>query len=395
MAINNIYYWLTPIAILLIIIEFFVAKIQGKKYHTFQDSTASFGTALLNQMTNLGVAVLVYWSFGKLWNYRFLTMEDNFTNFLILLLLVDFLFYWFHRWGHTINILWAAHMPHHSSEEMNLLVGLRASITQRLFSFTLFWPLVLLGFKPETIYMATGVQLFLGYWHHTRVIGKMPYFEYIFNAPSYHRVHHGINKKYLDKNFGEIFIIWDKMFGTCQAEDPNEPVIYGVFNHPKSWNPLDINFVFYKVLWKDCLAATSWWDKVRIWFMPLGWRPKNLPKRPPLPNITKDNFSKFTSPMPDVYRPYLIMKSVLGLIIMYFAINQNSSFDVWEKWLTFFILLHMTINWGGMMKNSKWVFKSEAIHMLSMLGFAFFCKRDFTELNKISSLLLQEFLRLI
>jgi alkylglycerol monooxygenase len=366
---NNIYFWLTPIIVLLLIMELIASYIMKKKVHTFQDSMSSFGTALLNQMMNLVVASLVFVTYGYMWeHWRFFTIQDSTLSFVILLVCIDFLFYWFHRWGHSINILWAAHMPHHSSEEMNLLVGLRASVTQRLFSFSVFWPLCLVGFKPETIYMATGVQLFLGYWHHTRLIGKMPGFEYIFNAPSYHRVHHGVNKKYLDKNFGEIFIIWDKLFGTYMPEDPNEEVIYGVFNHPKSWNPIDINFCFYKILWKDCLAADNWWDKIRIWFMPLGWRPRNLAKRPELPNITKENYRKFTTPMENSLRPYIILKCAIGLGLMYLAIDKNSPLHLNEKILVTVILLHMTINWGGMMKKASWAVRSEVFHMVSFVG---------------------------
>ncbi len=373
MQLNNIYFWLTPIIVILMVLELLVAKLTSKKIHTFQDSMASFGTALINQMTNLVVATIVYFTYGYMWeHWRFFTITDSILSFILLILGIDFLFYWFHRWGHSINILWAAHMPHHSSEEMNLLVGLRASVTQRLFSFTVFWPLCLIGYRPETIYIATGVQLFLGYWHHTRVIGRMPYFEVIFNAPSYHRVHHGINKKYLDKNFGEVLIIWDKLFGTYMPEDPNEEVIYGVFNHPKSWNPIDINFAYYKVLWRDCVAATSWWDKLRLWFMPLGWRPRNLAKRPPLPTITKQTHIKFETEMNNNYRPYIVVKSIIGLSLMYVAIDQHSSFGIWGKFFITIILLHMTINWAGMMRKASWIFPSEAIHLLTLIVFGIF-----------------------
>ena len=219
----NIYSFITPIVVVLILMEVAYCFVTKKDYIKFNDAVTSLGTALGNQCVNLLVAFLVVESFSWLYQFRFFTIPTSLTNFIILLVLFDLFFYWFHRHNHTINILWAAHMPHHTSEEFNTFVATRASITQRIFSFTYMWPLVFVGFRPEAIYAASAVQLLIAFWHHTRTIGKMGWFEVVFNSPSHHRVHHAMNEKYLDKNFGEIFIIWDKMFGTFKAEE-EEPV---------------------------------------------------------------------------------------------------------------------------------------------------------------------------
>jgi alkylglycerol monooxygenase len=363
--VQNVYYYLTPLTVILLLSEYSYCKIKKLPYFSFQDSFSSIGTALMNQMMNLLIASVVYWSYGHLWDYRFFTVEETTINFLLLILCIDFLFYWFHRFGHRVNVLWAAHMPHHSSEEMNLMVGLRASITQRLFSFMFYWPLVFVGFRPELIYMATGIHLFLGFLPHTLTIRRLGWLEAWVNTPSHHRVHHGINAKYIDKNYGGILIIWDKLFGTFQEEDENEEVIYGVYNHPKSWNPFDINFVYYKVLLRDFRRATSWWDRIRMWFMPLGWRPRNLKPYPKeLPKKTKENFTKFTTPFNQRAVGYLIFKFFITIGVLLFVLNPHSSLYPLVKVLGAFWIVHTTVVWSFFMKDKSNSWAHEMINLI-------------------------------
>ena len=146
---TNIYAYLTPIALIFILLEVFFCWLYRKDYISFPEAVANFGTALGNQTTNVLVAAGVFVIYGYLWeNYRIWTIELNWWTFILLLLGVDFVFYWVHRWGHSINIMWAAHSPHHSAEEMNFFVALRASVTQRLCSFLFFWVLTIIGFHP-------------------------------------------------------------------------------------------------------------------------------------------------------------------------------------------------------------------------------------------------------
>ena len=251
----NVYTYITPIALIFIVLEVFFCWFYRKTYISFAEAVANFGTALGNQTVNVLVAIGVYVLYGYLWeNFRIFTIELNWWSFIVLLLGVDFVFYWVHRWGHAINIMWAAHSPHHSAEEMNFFVALRASVTQRLTSFLFFWVLVIIGFTPFDIYMMAGLHLFIAFLHHTEFVPKLwrP-IELIFTTPSHHRVHHGVNFKYLDKNFGEFLIIWDRIFGSFEEED--EKVVYGIYDHPKSWNPIAINFHFYVILWRLAVKA--------------------------------------------------------------------------------------------------------------------------------------------
>jgi len=361
---SNIYALLTPLAIGFVLLELFLCWYYRRKLITFQEAIANFGTALGNQTMNVLVAAGVYVVYGYLWeNYRLIdNIPMNALTFILLLLGIDFIFYWVHRWGHHVNIMWAAHSPHHSSEEMNFCVALRASVTQRLFSFLFFWPLTLIGFKPIDIYAMTGIHLFIAFLHHTELIPKLwRWIELIFTTPSHHRVHHGINFRYLDKNFGEFLIIWDRMFGTFAEE--KEKVVYGMYNPPRTWNPISINFHYYVMLWKDAVAAPYWIDKFKIWFMPLGWRPRGLQPKAPNVEITPESQVRFSTAMFWGAKPYLVVHLMLGLGLMMMIINPGSPWTTPERWIAGVLLWHMIINWSGVMESKSWVGASEILRL--------------------------------
>jgi sterol desaturase/sphingolipid hydroxylase (fatty acid hydroxylase superfamily) len=360
---TNVYFYLTPVALFFIGLEIALCFIYRRNYVSFAEAIANFGTALGNQTTNVLVAAGVYVVYGYLWeNFRLFTIEMNWWTFILLLLGVDFIFYWVHRWGHEINIMWAAHSPHHSAEEMNFFVALRASVTQRLCSFLFFFPLTLIGFKPLHIYMMSGIHLFIAFLHHTEFIGKLGWFEKYFTTPSHHRVHHGVNFKYLDKNFGEFLIIWDKIFGTFEEE--KEKVVYGIYDHPKSWNPIRINFHYYIVLLKYAAAAPFWWDKIRVWFMPAGWRPRGLEPKEMI-EITQENQERFRPEMFANSKIYLIVQIVLGIALMIGVISNLYGWSVAEKWIGAFLLWWQIINWSGILEARRWLWISENLRIVS------------------------------
>jgi hypothetical protein len=261
--------------------------------------------------------------------------------------------------------MWAAHSPHHSAEEMNYLVALRASVTQRLFSFFFFWPLALIGFKPEYIYMMTGLHLFIAFLHHTEFIPKLwRGIEFLFTTPSHHRVHHGVNFKYLDKNFGEFLIVWDRLFGTFAEE--KEKVVYGMYNGPKTWNPIYINFHYYIQLWKLANESKSFWPKLIIWFMPLGWTPKDVKPKPANVEMTQQNQVKFKTIMFPMAKPYLLLQTVFGVVLMLLIISPNSTWLVYEKIIGAVVLWHMIINWSGILESKSWLLASETVRIIVM-----------------------------
>ena len=363
----NIYALLSPLAILLLLLEIVYCVKKKNGYYSFQDTVANLATGIGNQCINLAVLFFVYHFYGWLYNnVAPWKIPATWYSLLILLLLQDFIFYWFHRVGHTINIFWAAHMPHHSSEEMNLSVGLRASFTQRIFQFLFFdWILAVIGYSPEMIYSMAAVHLFLAYWHHTRLIKKMGFLEKIFVTPSHHRVHHGVNTQYLDKNFSEFLIIWDKIFGSFEEE--KEEVCYGVTHPPRTWDPIYINIQYWKQLWDDAVAADSWWDKIRIWFMPLGWRPKNVGQAFPRVGYTRDNQIKFSSRQFRNTKPYIIAQITAGLVYMFIAINLTLPLTITERLIMTAGIFMMTISWGGILRAKKWAVALEMFRLFYML----------------------------
>ncbi|PWJ38590.1 sterol desaturase family protein [Sediminitomix flava] len=377
----NVYAFVTPIVVLLLVLEIiYSAKTKNGKY-PFQDTVTNLGTGIGNQCINLAVAFFVYKWYGWLYELAPIQIPITWYTLILLLLLQDFVFYWFHRIGHSVNIFWAAHMAHHSSEEMNLSVGIRASFTQRLFQFLFFdWILVVVGFSPESVYAMAAIHLLLAYWHHTAVINKMGWFEKFFVTPSHHRVHHGVNPQYIDKNYSEFLIIWDKWFGSYEEEI--EEVCYGVTHPPRTWNPIHINFQFWAQLWNDAKATDYWWDKIRIWFMPVGWRPRDLEAYPNNGRIgyNKEEQVKYESNPMANSKNYLISQVAVGVAFLYFTINLQLPLLYWHRILLSVGIFGMIISWGGILESKSWASPIEILRLLFMAISAIFVL-DFTGIS--------------
>ncbi len=351
----NVYAILTIPVLVLVMGEFLYCVIKKNGMYTFQDSISSLGTAILNQCTNVVVALVFFPAYSWLnQNFAFTEPAATWYNFLLLFLGVDFLFYWFHRAGHSINIFWAAHMPHHSTEELNYAVALRASFTQRAASFFFYWPLALF-FPAGWVLSMVAFHLVLQLIPHTRIIPKLPiWIESWLNTPSHHRVHHGCNKQYRNKNFAGFIIIWDKLFGTW-VEEQEEPY-YGVTTPVRSWDPVLINIQWWGYLWRDMLATKSWWDKIRLWFMPLGWRPADLPPRQAYvrPDATAQTVEKFKS----VELPGARFSVLVGLVsafpMMLAVTHHQSPLGAFDKALLGMVLWMAAASWSALLESKSW-----------------------------------------
>jgi alkylglycerol monooxygenase len=193
----------------------------------------------------------------------------------LLLLAVDFLYYWFHRASHRVSLAWAAHAPHHQSEDYNLAVALRQGPVQPLVSRLFYLPLALAGFPPAMFVTAYGINTVYQFWIHTELVGKLGPLEWVLNTPSHHRVHHGCNGRYLDKNHGGILIVWDRLFGTFEPEI--ERPVYGTVKPVASFNPLYCAWAPFREFYELARRAPRLRDKIAIWFMPPEWRPEGMP----------------------------------------------------------------------------------------------------------------------
>jgi sterol desaturase/sphingolipid hydroxylase (fatty acid hydroxylase superfamily) len=363
----NIYAFITPLVLLLLLLEIGYSVYKQNGIYNFQDTITNLGTGIGNQCVNLGVAFFVFKFYGFIYQYIPWKVPNTWYFLILLLVIQDFVFYWFHRTGHTLHIFWAAHMPHHSSEELNLSVGLRASFTQRIFQFLFFdWVLVVFGFSPEMIYSMAAIHLFIAYWHHTQLINKLGWIEKIFVTPSHHRVHHGVNPEYIDKNFSEFLIIWDRIFGTFAKEE--KPVCYGLTHPPRTWDPFYINIQYWKQLIDDAIAAPYFVDKLKIWFMPLTWRPRGLEQTDLTQRIGYDleEQTKWTSKQFAFAKPYLIFQLLLGLVFMYFTINQQNALSVFDRILFSAEIMLMIYSWYGVLEAKPWAVFTEIGRLLLM-----------------------------
>ncbi|GAA3769296.1 sterol desaturase family protein [Flavobacterium ginsengiterrae] len=276
-----------PVFLVLIVIE----KLYGiyKKNDTAPliDSVSSISSGITNSVKDvlgLSVTFLSYeWMVSKIALFH---QEASILSYIIAFFVIDFYGYWSHRLAHQINFLWNKHAIHHSSEEFNLACALRQPIASlvNLFTFLLI-PAALLGVPATVIAITLPLHLFLQFWYHTKHIKKMGFVEKILVTPSHHRVHHAINPEYLDKNHSQIFIFWDKLFGTFQEELDDVPPVFGITRPANTWNPIKINFQHLTLLIKDAWRAEKWKDKLTIWFKPTGWRPENFEEKYPVHKI--------------------------------------------------------------------------------------------------------------
>ena len=277
-----------PFFITLIAIEIFFSKVYNKDYVIrSMDTLSSLCSGLTNIVKDvLGLTIIIVSYSYMVDNLAIFNVESSLLLYVVAFIGIDFAGYWVHRINHSINYFWNHHIIHHSSEEFNLACALRQSISNFFsISFIFLIPTALIGVPAEVVGVLAPLHLFAQYWYHTRLIGKLGFLENIIVTPSHHRVHHAINKEYLDKNLSQVFIIWDKLFGTFQEELDDVPPVYGVKRPLRSWNPIKINFSHLFLLIRDAWRTTNFIDKFKIWFMPTGWRPEDVEKKYPIKSI--------------------------------------------------------------------------------------------------------------
>jgi len=314
-----------PFFLLAIIIELFVNWRRQTGYYRSNDAINSISAGMLD--TTLGyftkVLPMIGWAFA-LQNLSFFEMPlawfDTSLRGLALWALAaiawDFLYYWFHRFSHEISILWAAHAVHHQSEEYNLSTALRQTSTGFLFGWIFYLPLFVIGFPLEVVLTVNAANLLYQFWVHTRLIGRLGPLEAVMMTPSHHRVHHAQNERYIDKNYGGMFIVWDRLFGTYEPESDDDPVIFGVRKPLASWNPFWANLQVYDYLLFDARKTKRWRDKVGIWFRRTGWRPPDVEAAFPKRSSDLTHFHKFDPPVAVGISRYTVAQFVVGIAVI-------------------------------------------------------------------------------
>jgi alkylglycerol monooxygenase len=361
-----------PVFFLLIGVEMVVALWERKKYYRLHDSINDLSCGSTEQIIGLflkGVLLLGYQgTYGyatragiNLVDVRSYTPSGKWLAAIVLFLGVDCAYYWFHRIAHEYNAPWAGHVVHHSSEDYNLAVALRQGSFQELFSWVFYLPLALLGFPPSWFAATMSFNLLYQFVIHTRTIGKLGPLEWVLNTPSHHRVHHGRNPKYLDKNYAGTLIVWDRLFGTFQVEE-EEPV-YGLTKPLNSWNPLWANLHVWLDLFRDAWLAPRRVDKLRIWFMPQGWRPEGLPANPPAPEVTPDTVIRYDTPMPRGLNLYALVHFVGIVPLTVGLMAEGKSPPRGELAVGALLVLWALMNLGGIFDHRRWALPSELVRL--------------------------------
>ena len=289
----------TPVFFLLIGLEWAWGRWRGRDTYRLNDAINSISLGMLSQVSavltrlfRIGIYAAVFHSVA-LWNDNPFWVSP--AGWLLAVVFYDFCYYWLHRAGHEVAVFWAAHVVHHQSQDYNLSTALRQTSTGALLGWIFYLPMAIAGVPPLVYGTVALIDLLYQYWVHTEHVGRLGWFDRVFCSPSNHRVHHAVNDDYLDRNYGGILIVWDRLFGSFR--DEGERCVYGTRAPLESWDPLWSNFEVYWALAKDSWHAQSWADKVRVWFKPPGWRPADVAARFPKPPFTMDSVRRFHPPM--------------------------------------------------------------------------------------------------
>jgi alkylglycerol monooxygenase len=367
-----------PAFFIFIGLELLIAKLRNKsEIYRLNDAITNLSCGI-GQMV-LSVLLKGMLLVGYLYIYRDLRLTtlgaDKWWVWVICFIGVDFFYYWFHRYAHEISVMWGGHIVHHQSEEYNLSVALRQSAFQTFFSWVFYLPLALIGFDPAVFLVVAQFQTLYQFWIHTRLIGKMWWpIELIFNTPSHHRVHHGVNPQYIDKNHGGTLIIFDRMFGTFQLEE--EEVVYGVTKPLASWNPVWANFDYFADLGRLIVRCRNPLDMLKAIVKGPGWRPAYLggPQKPG--PVTTKTFHKFDTTVSRPLGRYVLAQYVFVILgtsaFLLFSKTLWTMFDDWRAALLMVGLASMIyvaiLGIGALLAGKGWGIVAEVLRMAGWMA---------------------------
>ncbi|TDJ40901.1 MAG: fatty acid hydroxylase family protein [Gammaproteobacteria bacterium] len=317
-----------PFFVAATIIELIVDRLRGSKFYRANDAINSLSTGMLYM--SLGYftkfAALVIWGY-VLQNFALIDMSTSWFDasprgialWVVAALGWDFCYYWFHRASHEVSILWASHAVHHQSEDYNLSTAQRQTSSGFLFGWIFYLPLFVIGFPLEVLLTVGAVNLIYQFWVHTQMIDRLGVMDRIMITPSNHRVHHAQNAPYIDKNYGGMLILWDRLFGTYAAERDDEAVVFGVRKPLANWNPFWANLQVYDYLLYDSIRTKRWRDKIGVWFRRTGWRPADMEAAHPKQQSNLVEFKKFDPDIGQEMQRYVLFQFLaaisLGLLI--------------------------------------------------------------------------------
>lgn len=325
----------TPVFFLLIALEFAWsrranARVPGSRAYRLNDAINSISLGILSQVAGVLTKVLTVGIYAAVFNavawYPDLAFWSTWYGVVLALVFYDFCYYWLHRAGHVVALFWAAHVVHHQSQHYNLSTALRQTSSGAFFGWIFYIPMAVAGVPPLIFGIVALIDLLYQFWVHTEQVGKLGWFDRVFCSPSNHRVHHAVNDPYIDKNYGGILMVWDRMFGTFREED--EPCVYGTRGALNSWDPVWANAEVYWGLAQDSWATRRWIDKLRVWFMPPGWQPADLAAAHPKPAFRLEQVQTFNPPLTAAQQWFagLQFLGLLGAVAAFLWVADSLSF---------------------------------------------------------------------
>lgn len=348
-----------PVLFAMIFLELLVSYLKGMKVYRLQDTVTSVNTGLLSQFVNSTGAIISVFMYGTI-EQKFGTFEWNVQNpstWIFSLLLYDFLYYWVHRTGHEVNIFWAAHITHHSSEEFNISTAMRQASTGFYFKWVFYIPLAVLGIPLQVFIVVGLVDLLYQVWVHTQIVGKLGWLEKFLVTPSNHRVHHGQNDYCIDKNYGGIFSIWDQLFGTFAIEREEEPIVYGIRKPLNSWNPVWGNLHYYYLIIKSVKRQDSFSKKLMCVFGEPAWQGEGTQsQKSESPSV--DTYKKFSTSPPVWVNLSGLLTTLISASLLIFFLGTRGQMSIFIQTLWVAIAILAVFSAGVVWSSAGW-YKSE------------------------------------
>ena len=342
-----------PFFLLLIVLEFAWGYVKGRNTYRLNDAVNSLSLGMLSQLSavftrllRVGIYTAIYSSVALFPNAEF---WNHWYGWLLALVFYDFCYYWLHRAGHESAVFWAAHVVHHQSQDYNLSTALRQTSSGALLGWIFYVPMAVAGVPPLLFGIVALIDLLYQFWVHTEHVRKLGWFDRWFCSPSNHRVHHAVNDHYLDRNYGGILIIWDRLFGSFKEED--EQCVYGTRSPLNSWDPLWANTEVYWSLLKDSWHANNWVDKCRVWFKPPGWRPLDVAARFPKPPFDMAQLEVFHPPLSRSVRWFGALQFGLLLLGVIAYLWQAETMALAPRAIWLLVLLAGLWSVGGLLQG--------------------------------------------
>ena len=348
-----------PFFFALIGVELWAARRQGRAVYRLNDSVVDLSTGICQQVSLIFMKAGLFAAYAVVyekWRVLELSAASPWT-WVLAIVLVDLTFYWWHRLSHEVNFLWAAHVVHHSSEEYNLSVALRQSVLTPWTIVPFHAPLALLGVPPVVMLAVDSFNTLYQFWIHTQLIGKLGFIEKWLNTPALHRVHHAINPRYLDKNYGGTFIVWDRLFGTYRQE--TDAPVYGLVKSLQSFDPFRAQFHYWGDLWKRASITPRIIDKLRVFLKGPPYTPPGMEPFAPAPEVAPASFHKYDPPLSAPLGRYVLVQVALvvagATTLMFFETTLPPLQLAAGAALVYLAM----VAWGGFLEGRRWALPVE------------------------------------